>query len=75
MIFVKANKLKFEEYGQTITTERQLSDGDYIKHFELTGNTTPEAEQFIIDIRTKTSFDILTQEQMEELLRLEPTTP
>lgn len=72
MIWVKATKEKFEEYGQSITTERQLSDGDYIKHFELTGNTTQEAEQFIIDIRLKTSFEILTEEGLAELLALEP---
>lgn len=31
-----ASKEAFEEYGHEITTERQLSDGQYIQHFEVT---------------------------------------
>lgn len=72
MIWVKATKEKFEEYGQSITTERQLSDGEYIKHFELTGNTTSEAENFIVAIRAKTSFEILTEDGLRVILDAEP---
>jgi hypothetical protein len=73
MIWIKATKEKFEEYDQTITTERQLSDGEYIKHYELTGETNAEAEKFIIKIRMKTSFEIMTHEELEVLLANEPS--
>lgn len=35
MNWLKATKEVFAEYGITITTERQLSDKEYIRHFEL----------------------------------------
>ena len=40
MNWIKASKLVFEQYlGEGfITTQRQLSDGDYIIHFELSNS-------------------------------------
>lgn len=35
MNFIKTTKEVFEEYGVPITGQRQLSDGEYIDHFEL----------------------------------------
>ena len=69
MLWVKATKEKFEENGQEITTERQLQDGEYIKHFEL---SVPDSEAFLLAIRFKTSIEILSEEQLETLLALEP---
>lgn len=34
MNFLIAKQEVFEEYGVTITTERQLKDGRYLAHFE-----------------------------------------
>lgn len=36
MNWIKASKEVFAEYGVEITTERQLKDGEHIRHFELT---------------------------------------
>ena len=36
MNFIMTTKEVFSEYGHVITTERQLSDGQYIQHFEVT---------------------------------------
>ncbi len=68
MLIVKASKEKFEEFGQTITTERQLKDGDYIKHFEL---CVPDSEKFFMLIRPKTSIEIYDEETLLPILALE----
>lgn len=35
MNWIMATQDVFNEYGVTITKERQMSNGEYIKHFEL----------------------------------------
>lgn len=67
MAWVKCTQAKFEQYGITITTQRQLQDGEYIMHFELTDN--PE---FFLAIRFDVDVKVITNEEMQELLALEP---
>ena len=71
--WIVATQEKFEEYGQIINTERQLSTGEYIKHFELTGTTPFEVFSFFLAIRFDADVRVLTQEQIDELLALETT--
>ena len=69
-MWFKATKEKFEEFGHTITTERQLSDGEYI--VEKSDNLIHEADVFMKEVRLKTSVEWLTSEEMEALVALEP---
>ena len=57
---------KFIEYGIDIITQRMLSDGEYIMHFELT-----PLPIFFIDARFDAEVKFLTSQQMDELLQLE----
>jgi hypothetical protein len=70
-MWFKATKEKFEEFGHTITTERQLSDGEYI--VEKSDNLIHEADAFMKAVRLKTSVEWLTSEEMDERIKLEPT--
>jgi hypothetical protein len=66
-VWVKTTQSKFEQYGITITTQRQLQDNDYIMHMELQDN--PE---FFMACRFDADVKILTNDEMEALLALEP---
>jgi hypothetical protein len=66
-MFIKATQEKFEQYGKSILSERQLGDGDYIKHFELTGNSTAEQDAFFITIREDLDIKIYTDDEMTAL--------
>lgn len=65
-MWVKTSKEKFEQYGITIDTQRQLTDGEYIMHMELT-----EYPEFVLMSRMDADVRWLTNEQMEELLAQE----
>ena len=68
-MWFKATKTKFEENGHVITTERQMSDGEYI--VEKSENLIEEADEFMKKIRTKTSFDWFTKEEIEAVCKFE----
>ena len=68
-MWTKASKEKFEQYGITIDTQRQLEDGEYIMHMELT-----EYPEFVLASRPDVDVKWLTNEQMDELLALEPAS-
>lgn len=65
-MWVKTTLEKFAEYGINITTQRQLLDGEYIMHMELT-----EYPEFFLSSRFDINVIILTTEQMNELLNQE----
>jgi len=67
-MWVKASLEKFAEYGINITTERQLNDGEYIKHLELTDN--PE---FFLSVRFDANVKLLTNDELEEIIKSEET--
>lgn len=60
MNFLKATKEKFLEIGVEITTERQLPDGEYIRHFELT-------DPMWVQAFGKTGYSALTDDQIIQL--------
>lgn len=66
-MWVKTTLEKFGEYGIAITTERQLQDGEYIKHFELM-----PLPVFFINARFDIAVKFLMNGEMDELLALEP---
>lgn len=65
-MWVKATQAKFEQYGISITTQRQLNDGKFIMHMELT-----EYPDFFLASRFDEEVKIYSQAEMEELLALE----
>ena len=65
-MWVVATQEKFEEYGIKITTQRQLSDGEYIMHMELT-----EYPEFILNSRLDDEVKWLTDEEILELIENE----
>jgi len=69
VMWVKTTLEKFLQYGITITTQRQLADGEYIMHMELT-----EYPEFLLDVRMDLAVRLMSKEQMNELLLLEPVT-
>ena len=66
-LWVKTTSAKFAEYGITITTQRKLSDGEYIMHMELLQN--PE---FMLSTRDDTAVHWYSNEEMDAILALEP---
>lgn len=65
-MWIKATTTKFNEYGINITTQRQLNDGEYIMHMELT-----DYPEFFLATRFDVDIKIFSNEEMNELLRLE----
>lgn len=65
-MWIKTTLEKYNEYGIQITTQRQLSDGKYIMHMELTENP-----DFFLATRFDEDVEFLSNEQMDELLALE----
>lgn len=59
MNFLKATKEKFLELRIEITTERQLPNGEYIRHFELT-------DPMWVQAFGKSGYSALTDEQIRE---------
>ena len=66
-MFIKCTKDKFEQYGQSVTTERKLKDNEHIKHYELTGHTDAEKDAFSIAIREDMSVKLFTDDEMSLL--------
>ena len=67
MAWIKCTKEKFEEYGIIVDTQRMLSDGEYIMHMGLT-----EFPEFLLASRFDVDVKMLSEEQMDVLLALEP---
>ena len=65
-MWVKAILEKFAEYGIVIDTQRQLNDGEYIMHMELT-----DSPEFFLATRFDADIKFYTNEQMNALLALE----
>ena len=65
-MWVKTTQAKFEQYGIQITTQRQLADGEYIMHMELT-----EYPDFIMASRFDADVKFMDNAQMDEILILE----
>lgn len=61
-MWFKSTKERFEDNGHLITTERQMTDGEYI--VEKSDNLIQEADLFMKTIRAKTSFKWFTQEEI-----------
>lgn len=73
-MWIKALPAKLEENGIVLTgNERILSDGEAIKHLNLMADTDAESEAILLTIRTKTSIELLTDEQMDVLIAGEPS--
>ena len=66
MLYQVATKEEFELYGITITTERQLSDGRYIRHIELSSEHLPE-------MWNDSAMKPLTKEELNVILENEPS--
>ena len=65
-MWVKASIDKFLEHGIVIDTQRQLNDGEYIMHMELT-----EYPDFFMESRFDEEVKFLKTKQLETLLALE----
>ncbi len=62
-MWVKTTIEKFLEYGIVITTQRQLNDGEYVMHMELT-----EYPDFFMESRFDELVHFYKATQMQELL-------
>ena len=65
-MWVKATLEKFEEYGIQISTQRQLQDGSYILHMELT-----DYPEFFLATRFDEAVIIMDNDSMKALLSQE----